>query len=307
VLKHQNGIAGGAIVQKCYYSPQSCFYYIQDGPVVPNDQAMAGEVFEAILQEIEEHRKLETETVSHVRIEPRWQRLPEFVSGFKPPPVDDNFIEPRNTLLIDLRPSVESILAQMKPKGRYNIRVAQRHGVSVVEDTSDQGLTDFQSIYEDMTARQRIDAKPPEFFEALMFLFSSQQRGSIFFAECNRTRLAAAVVVYFGDVATYFFGGSLDVHRNTMAPYALQFHIMSKAKALGHKWYDLWGVAPCTAPDDPWQNISTFKRKFGGLDINLVPSLDYVYDQAAYDDYVRTVGDSVDQLTSDKDRQTQLA
>jgi peptidoglycan pentaglycine glycine transferase (the first glycine) len=147
ILKDQDAIVGGALVTKLSYASQSCFYYIQDGPVLPDDESTASEVFEALLKVIEKHRTAEKETVSHLRIEPRWQRLPSFVRGFQTPAFSDNYMEPRNTLCIDLRPSEEAILAQMKPKGRYNIRVAQRHGVSVIEDTSDQGLADFLRIY----------------------------------------------------------------------------------------------------------------------------------------------------------------
>src|SRR5207249_2422858 len=103
---------------------------------------------------VEERRQTEPQAVSHLRIEPRWQRLPSFVSGFRSLGFRDNFVEPRKTLCIDLRPSEAAILAQMKPKGRYNIGVAQRHGVLVIEDTSDQGLADFLSIYEETVARQ---------------------------------------------------------------------------------------------------------------------------------------------------------
>ena len=179
----------------------------------------------------------------------------------------------------------------MKPKGRYNIRVAQRHGVSIVEDTSDRGLTDFLGIYQATTTRQELGPKPPDYFESLINLLSSYQKGSVFFAEYQGTRLAAALVVYFGRRATYFYGGSLDQHRDVMAPYLLHFEIMRRAKAMGHDWYDLWGVAPDSEPDHPWQNISVFKRKFGGLELNLVPTLDYVYDAAGYDHYVTTEGD----------------
>jgi len=291
VLKDRNGIVGGAMVQKFSCASQSRFYYIQDGPVLPGDESVAGEVFEAILEAIENHRKTEQQTISHLRIEPRWQRLPGFVSGFGPPAFKDRFREPRDTLCIDLRPSEATILAQMKPKGRYNIRVAQRHGVSVVEDTSDQGLADFLSIYEDTTTRQGFGAKPPDYFETLVALLSSVQRGSVFFADYQGTRLAAAVVVYFGRRATYFYGGSLDRHRHVMAPYLLHFEIMRKAKAMGQDWYDLWGVAPDNERDHPWQNISVFKRKFGGLELNLVPTLDYVYDPAAYNRYIATERD----------------
>jgi len=70
-----------------------------------------------------------------------------------------------------------------------------------------------------------------------------------------------------------------------MTPYLLHFEIMRRAKALGYEWYDLWGVAPEDEPNHPWQNISVFKRKFGGLEVELVPTLDYIYDSAAYDQY----------------------
>jgi lipid II:glycine glycyltransferase (peptidoglycan interpeptide bridge formation enzyme) len=258
-LKDGNDIVGGAVVLKFLYAEDRCFYYIQDGPVLPGDALVAGEVFRAILDAIEDRRKNELCTVSHLRIEPRWLHLPGFVSGFRPvSPLADHYLETRDTRCIDLRPSEAAILAQMKPKGRYNVRVAQRHGVSIIEDTSEQGLADFQSIYEETAARQGMDAKPPDYFQALVSLFSPARRGSLFFAECQGMRLATALVVYFGSRATYFYGGSRDVHRHVMAPYLLHFEIMRKAKALGHEWYDLWGIAPPNEPDHPWQNFTAF-------------------------------------------------
>jgi peptidoglycan pentaglycine glycine transferase (the first glycine) len=246
ILKHRDRILGGAIVQKYSWSDESCLYYVQDGPVIPNDPAIAVDVFEAIMEEIENHRKAEQQTVSHLRIEPRWQKLPNFVSGFEPPSAEDDFMEPRKTLCVDLRPSEAAILAQMKPKGRYNIRVAQRHGVSVVEDTSEQGLADFQQIYEDMTERQEIEAKSPEYFAALISILSEQQKASIFFAEHQGSRLAGAIVVYCGRRATYFFGGSLDTRRNVMAPYLLHFEIMCRARRWVSKSTIYGGLRPKT-------------------------------------------------------------
>jgi hypothetical protein len=71
-----------------------------------------------------------------------------------------------------------------------------------------------------------------------------------------------------------------------MAPYLLHCEIMRRAKALGHEWYDFWGVAPENETDHRRQNISVFKRKFGGLELNLVPTLDYVYDPETCDHYL---------------------
>lgn len=287
ILKHQSAIVGGAVVMKYSCAEGSCFYYVPEGPVLPNDESAAAEVFEALLEAIEERRANEQETVSHLRIEPRWERLPGFVRGFRPIPVlADRYMEPRDTLCIDLRQSEEAILAQMKPKGRYNIRVAQRHGVSVTEDASGQGLADFLSIYEEMTVRQGLTGKPADYFETMIFTLSSLEKGSVFFAEHEGIRLAAAIVVYFGGRATYFYGGSLSERRHVMAPHLLHFEIMRRAKALGCEWYDFWGVSPPGAQEHPWQDISVFKRKFGGREVTLVPTLDYVYDPAAYEQYV---------------------
>ena len=287
-LKERDAIVGGAMVMKWSYAPGRCFYYIPDGPVLTGDEPAAGEVFAGILEYIDKRRKTEGKTVSHLRIEPRWRCLPGFVRGFQVLASPDNYAEPRDTLCVDLRQSEDAILAQMKPKGRYNIRIARKHGVSIVEDASDQGIADFLGIYGVTAIRQRTQAKLPGYFKALVSKLSPRQQVSIFFAEHQGRRLAAAIVVYFGRRATYFFGGSLALHRHVMAPYLLQFEIMRSAKARGCEWYDLWGIAPGNRPDDPWHDITIFKRKFGGVEINLVPTLDYIYDPTVYAHYVST-------------------
>ena len=282
ILKHEGTIVGGATVMKFDYTTDSCFYYIPEGPALPETESSAEQVFQKIVDAIEKRRANEALAVSHLRIEPRWQHVPPFVRGFHRAQA---FMEPRNTICIDLRPSEEAILAQMKPKGRYNIHVARRHGVSVVEDASSRGLEDFLTIYEDTIRRHGLRGKPQRYFRTLIPLLSATRRGSVFFAEYGGLRLATALVVYFGRRATYFFGGSLVVHRNVMAPYLLHFDIMRRAQARGYESYDLWGVAPEGEPDHSWSDISVFKRKFGGQELALVPTLDYVYDPAAYERY----------------------
>jgi peptidoglycan pentaglycine glycine transferase (the first glycine) len=291
-LKYQGIIIGGAVVTRLSYASDTCFYYIQEGPVLPEEEHAASQVFEAIIKAIEKHRESEKETISHLRIEPRWQRLPSFVRNFQAPTFSDNFMEPRDTICIDLRPAEETILAQMKPKGRYNIRVAQKHNVSVTQDTSEQGLKDFLRIYKRTAIRQGMGIKPPGYFRTLLSMLLPLKQVDIFFAEHQGRKIATALVIYFGSRATYFYGGSLVLRRRVMAPYLLHYEIMCRAKAKGCEWYDLWGIAPINEPDHPWQNISVFKRKFGGMELNLVPTLDYVYDAAAYRYYAATECDS---------------
>ena len=84
MLKNSGAILGGAVVLKFTYADDRCFYYVPEGPVLPGDDAIAGAVFDATLEAIDDRRRSEPQTVSHLRIEPRWRRLPRFVSGFRP-------------------------------------------------------------------------------------------------------------------------------------------------------------------------------------------------------------------------------
>jgi lipid II:glycine glycyltransferase (peptidoglycan interpeptide bridge formation enzyme) len=70
-----------------------------------------------------------------------------------------------------------------------------------------------------------------------------------------------------------------------MAPYLLHFEIMRTAKGLGYQTYDLFGVPPQGGSNDGWTDISVFKRKFGGRELRLVPSLEYIYDSTAYQEW----------------------
>jgi lipid II:glycine glycyltransferase (peptidoglycan interpeptide bridge formation enzyme) len=286
MLKSDGAIVAGAMVLRRPYAPGECFYYVQEGPIVPEADEGGGEAFAAVLAAIDEHRRTDEDTVSHLRIEPRWPQLPDFVQGFAAPPFRDKFSEPRNTRCLDLLPPEEQIVAGIDRKVRYNIRLGQRHGVSVVEDNSPRGLLDFFRIYRRTTSRQAIPAKPGDYFRELCATPASGRRVSLFFAEYQGRRIATALIVYFGGRATYFFGGSLARDRHVKAPEVLQLEIIRRVKALGCSGYDFWGVAPRDEADHDWQRLSDFKRRFGGTDLDLVPTLDHVYDAKAYDRYL---------------------
>ena len=144
------------------------------------------QVFRAIMEFIEKKRQNEQQVVSHLCINPQWERVPSFVTGFQE--ASHFYGSPRITQCIDLNPSETAILAQMKPKGRYNIRVAQRYGVSVVEDVSPQGIEDFLNIYEETFTRNLGLGLDPDYFQTLIPMLSASERGSVFFAEYQRRR-----------------------------------------------------------------------------------------------------------------------
>jgi hypothetical protein len=280
-------LAGGAVVGRWAYGDNQAFYYIQEGPLLPDEPELAEAVLNAVLARLEQHRNDDTAVVSHLRVEPRRAGWPDFAAAnFEPPWRDDRFREPRHTHCVDLRATEHGRLQAMKPKGRYNVGLARRHGVVVVEDNSERGLDDFLAIRDDTARRQDLKRRSRRYFAAMQREFGPDAH--FFFAELAGRRLACAVVIGFGGRATYLYGGSLDDRREVMAPYLLHHEIMNRMAAAGCTSYDLWGTSPPGQPDHAWAGISTFKRKLGGADIAHLPTLDRIYDRAAYARFVNT-------------------
>ncbi len=282
VVKEDETILGGAQVLRNFYSPGFCYYYIPEGPALPTDPDDGAQVFQYIMAYIEKMRQNDEDIVSHLRIEPRWEDLPNYITGFQ---AAKDWMEPRNTLCVDLTVPEVDILAQMKPKGRYNIGLARRHGVTVVEDASPKGIEDFLCLYNETVTRKNMHGKQQDYFHPLIAILTELGHGSIFFAEYAGGRIATVLAVHFGCRITYFYGGSTNQHRQVMAPYLLHFEIMLRAKAQGYEWYDFYGVAPPGQLEHKWANISSFKRKMGGQEFQFVPAHDYIYDTGAYEDY----------------------
>lgn len=206
--------------------------------------------------------------------------------------------QPESTLIIDLKPSEAEILKQMKPKGRYNIKVAQKHGVSIRKSTPETIEKDteiFYKLFTQTTTRDRFSGHPLSYYKNMVKTLGPD-KCAIFTAQSQRpgSPLASAIITYFKDTATYYYGASSNEHRNTMAPYLLHWQIMQDAKAAGYTHYDLFGIAPEPDPvtstkntqnsphPHPWAGVTDFKLKFGGQRINYFPAQEIIYKPTWY-------------------------
>lgn len=181
--------------------------------------------------------------------------------------------QPESTLIVDLQPSEEDILAQMKQKGRYNIKIAKKHGVTVEES---KDIKTFYNIFKETTSRDHFSGHPLSYYENMMKTLGPD-RAKLFLASYQGIPIAGAIVTYFNQTATYYFGASSNEHRNVMAPYLLHWHIMRDAKARGSTQYDLFGIAPENSKNHPWEGVTSFKLKFGGTRVNYAPAQEVVY------------------------------
>jgi len=175
--------------------------------------------------------------------------------------------QPSATRIIDLTVSGEDILKQMKPKGRYNISVAEKHGIHVGRS---EDISAFMRLLKKTGQRDNFSIHSARYYEA----FLKDLPGSfLLLASLPQGEPVAGVLgLIWGSKAYYYYGASDYEHRALMAPYALQWAAMRHCKAAGCTSYDLLGIAPPDAPPDhPWQGVSGFKEKFGGQVVTYPP------------------------------------
>jgi lipid II:glycine glycyltransferase (peptidoglycan interpeptide bridge formation enzyme) len=187
----------------------------------------------------------------------------------KPP---ENFIktsdvQPRCTQILDLIKSEDELLAKMRPKTRYNIRLAAKKGVQV----SLQLFNEFYNLLRQTAERQKIKLHPKKYYKKLA------EFNEIYIAYCNDAPIAGAMINFYKDTATYLHGGSSDWHKNLMAPYLLHWEIIKAAKARQMKYYDWWGV-----DEKRWPGITRFKKGFGGEGVCSPGTYDLQINKALY-------------------------
>ena len=205
-------------------------------------------------------------------------------------------IQPPNTILIDIKDDEDAILSRMKQKTRYNIRLAEKKGVTV------RGWDDIDSFYKMMLVtggRDGFGVHSLEYYMRAYELLHPSGLGEILVAEYEGKPLAALFVAQSGKRAYYLYGASTNEERNRMPTYILQWEAMKWAKERGCTEYDLWGVPDAdeetleanfqTRHDGLW-GVYRFKRGFGGEVKRAAQALDRVYNPILYWAYLKFIG-----------------
>ena len=181
------------------------------------------------------------------------------------------------TFQVDLTKSEEEMLAAMRPKTRYNIGVAQKHGVEVSEDNSPQAVEEFVRLTAETTKRQGFYAHDEKYQRLMWASLSSVGMAKMLVAWWQGKVLAAWVVFVFNGVIYYPYGASSAENREVMASNLLMWEVMKLGKRLGCKTLDMWGaLGPNPNQHDPWYGFHRFKEGYGGQLVEFVGSFDLV-------------------------------
>jgi len=261
--------------------------YVPMGPLVDWDDEKAVRTLLAALRRVAHRRrafclKLEPDLLDDPALAARLVRL-----GLRPSP---QTVQLRSTILIDLAREEDEILACMKPKSRYNIRLAARRGV-VVRDGTVSDLPAFQSLVEETARRDSFAVHSAGYYRAAYDLFVPSGHARLLLAAYQDTILAGIMVFVLGRKAWYMYGASANIHRNLMPNHLLQWEAIRWARERECLTYDMYGI-----PDEDEEvlereflkrsgglwGIYRFKRGFGGRVVRYLGAYDDVYLRPPY-------------------------
>ncbi len=264
------------------------YLYVPRGPIRTNFSAQGGPTsgWQFLISKLIEEAK--RRNARWVRIEPETEELLEEIKKSVPYKVvrATHDMQPREVFKIDITPLEEELLARMKSKTRYNIRLAEKRGVKVFETREKNHIAAFLDLITVTSGRKGITSHPRSYYEKMLEILPKEMC-RLFVAEYEGKIVAANIIMFFGETVTYLHGGTADVHRDVMAPYLLQWEQIKTAKKEGFQFYDFGGVQTGNNQQEPksdWSGITKFKTGFSPSTASTVfpGSYDIVLDTQGY-------------------------
>jgi peptidoglycan pentaglycine glycine transferase (the first glycine) len=191
-----------------------------------------------------------------------------------PPPLQGGGVHP------------DTLLERMKPKTRYNIKLAEKKGVTI-RIAREEAFDEFMELMRDTAKRDGFALHlPNRYLNMLKVLTGGECKAFLAFADFEGKALAANLMIDSFGTRTYLHGASSSENRNIMAPYALHWHLIKDAASKGMSAYDFWGIAPVGAAEDhPWTGITRFKLGFGADVVEMPGTFDVPVSKVWYNIY----------------------
>ena len=196
---------------------------------------------------------------------------------------------PRRSWVLDIRPSEDELLAGMKEKWRYNIRLAGRKGVQVREASSPEDVDAFYALYQETAKRDGFFIHPKKHYADILRLYGARESAVLLLAEYEKSPIAALIAVRCGATTTYMFGASSNRERNRMPNHLLQWTAIRWAKAHGCAIYDFRAIAEVLDPQEDLYSLYTYKQGFGGYSTLSLETHDRPLNGAVYWAYRRSL------------------
>ncbi|MCL2110254.1 peptidoglycan bridge formation glycyltransferase FemA/FemB family protein [Microgenomates group bacterium] len=188
------------------------------------------------------------------------------------------------TFVLNLGVSEEELMTRLSSKTRYNVRLASKKGVEIVEDSSKNGMETYIKLMEETTKRQQFLNHNGDYFREMHEVMEGTGMMRIFHALYQEKVLTSWIVWEFNNNLYYPYGASSNEHREVMPNNLMMWEMIKLGKAKKNKSFDMWG---CLGPDanekNPWYGFHKFKEGYGGEMREYVGTFDIVLDKNRYD------------------------
>ena len=190
---------------------------------------------------------------------------------------------------IDLTKPEEELLKSFSSKTRYNIRLAEKHGVKVVEDNSKEAFEKYLGLTFETAKRQGFYAHT-EKYHRLMWKYLYQQHSDpdgslsrkpithLLTAGINNEIITTWILFVWKDFLYYPYGASSDKYRNVMANNLMMWEAIKFGKKNGLKTFDLWGR-------EEGKGFTKFKEGYSPQVVEFLGSWDMVINKPLYYSY----------------------
>ncbi len=246
---------------------RNCFYfYLPRGPIFADNLSSEKQlaIWQFLISEFRKKGSL------FLRVEPKNFLPPEikFISSIN--------LQPQETLMLDLSLTENELLNACHSKTRYNINLAKKKGIEIIQDNS--LVADFWSLMTETGVRDDFKIHQQKHYEILAS--ANSEFIKLFVAQKDGVVVAAGLFSFFGQRVTYLHGASAYSFRQFMAPYLLQWTVISEAKKLGYKYYDFYGI-----DEKKWPGVTRFKLGFGGFRVVYLGTKDIILKPILYTFY----------------------
>ncbi len=225
--------------------------------------------------------KVETQDVRH-------QTIDISKLGF----VEGRSLFTKYNFVLDVSPSEADLLASFKQKTRYNIKVAEKKGVTVAIDDSPAAFERYLELTEETTNRQGFYAHSRDYHKKMWSVLHPADIAHLLVARyggdlpAGRQVITTWILFKFGDTLYYPYGASTREHREVMANNLVMWEAIKLAKQWNLKYLDMWGaLGPDPDPKDPWYGFHTFKAGYGARHVEYIGTWDYVAKPLMYKIY----------------------
>ena len=258
------------------------FWYLPKGPGVTDVNALL-----PLLPELKEFAA--KQGVFAVKIEPEIPEQDETKAQLvKAGLVRTRAVQPNvSTVIIDLSPTLDEIMAAFNQKGRHAIHRAERDGVTAtpVELTEENMKIMFDLLTETAAGRFESSVRELEYYKKFWQNFAEDDKGSLFFAYLNGEVVAAAYCMYLGKKGLYKDGASVRAKTAYGASHRLQWEIIKWMKERGVESYDLCGAphsSEVNNPDSSFYGIGRFKTSFNKHITDYIGAYDLIVNPTKY-------------------------